>query len=742
MKRLPLYLLVICTLLGFVSCSTIDNKPAEAVQVVYVENVEYSEMAEFASDEIQKAAVRTGLSIVESGARWVISFDGIEPGLGEQAYRIEVSADNHISITGGDATGLMYGGLEVAEQIDLGKGIGAVVSCEDSPFVLNRGIKFDIPLDMRIPSYSDSGDSSQQNIETMWDLDFWKKEIDTLARYRYNTLTLWNLNPFPSMVKVEQYPDIALDDVWKTTLPFDDTYNGTGSNLVREEHWKNYQVVKRITIDQKIDFWRQVMAYAKSRGIETYIITWNVYTFGEQGKYGITNDIDNEVTKDYYRQSVKAMVETYPDLAGIGFTVGENMKWDPGMEISNEQWLFDTYGKGVMEALADSPDRDFRILHRLHLAEFDLIQEVWKDFTGTLDYCDNYAAAHMLTMTKPTLSDDVLSVMPEGEKIWMTLRSDDIYSFSWCDADFVRDYMMNLPEASQLEGYMVGGDGIIPAKDFTSTDESLKGQLYIEKQWLFNMLWGRMGYNPQLSDDFIKSVLASRYPGFDVSTLFEVMNSAAKIIPQVSRQYFQRGDATWFPEASWSNPSIFGYLDILRWMKSVDAMKDSGVLSIADYCEQFIDGKVDESMQTPLEVSAALNKFAANALQGIEKIRSYLKKSKSPSLAEKEYLRLVSDQEAMAYLGLYYSEKIIAAVNLRLFNDTKDSSYQELCVSQLEKALEHWRKYASIASSMYEAQRYGRQGYVDLNEITASVENDIEKARKYWPRPISKGITI
>ena len=48
----------------------------------------------------------------------------------------------------------------------------------------------------------------------------------TMARHRYNLLSLWSLHPFPSMVRVPEYPDVALADVkrkagpmWDATAP-------------------------------------------------------------------------------------------------------------------------------------------------------------------------------------------------------------------------------------------------------------------------------------------------------------------------------------------------------------------------------------------------------------------------------------------------------------------------------------------------------------------------------------------
>ena len=58
----------------------------------------------------------------------------------------------------------MYGGLEVADLFWLGL---PIEDQDNAPFVPKRGIKFNIPLDARTPSYDDTGDSAQKNIETM-----------------------------------------------------------------------------------------------------------------------------------------------------------------------------------------------------------------------------------------------------------------------------------------------------------------------------------------------------------------------------------------------------------------------------------------------------------------------------------------------------------------------------------------------------------------------------------------------
>ena len=84
-----------------------------------------------------------------------------------QHYRIRDEQLDVLRVTGGDAAGTMYEGLELEEMLRLGTVLSAIPQSEGKPFILRRGLKFNIPLDARAPSYDDAGDSAQQNIAVM-----------------------------------------------------------------------------------------------------------------------------------------------------------------------------------------------------------------------------------------------------------------------------------------------------------------------------------------------------------------------------------------------------------------------------------------------------------------------------------------------------------------------------------------------------------------------------------------------
>ncbi len=153
--------------------------------------------------------------VEEGDADVVFSLQSEGEALKEEGFSI-LKDTKALNVIGADAAGAMYGGLELAEQIRI-YGLEGVKETTQNPYMERRGTKFNIPLDVRTPSYTDACDAAQKNIAEMWSFDFWKEYIDNLARYRYNYISLWSLHPFPSMVKVPGYEDVALDDVHRST---------------------------------------------------------------------------------------------------------------------------------------------------------------------------------------------------------------------------------------------------------------------------------------------------------------------------------------------------------------------------------------------------------------------------------------------------------------------------------------------------------------------------------------------
>ncbi len=638
-----------------------------------------------------------------------------------QGYAIRKTSQKGIVTywaVGGEAAGAMYGGLDLAEQVRLHESLSAIAEKTTAPAIARRGIKFNIPLDARTPSYDDTGDAAQKNIIEMWNFDFWREFLDDMARHRYNTLTLWNPHPFPSIVRLPDYPEVALDDVCVSKLKPD---RRTGRDWNRQ-YWQpeNFKVVKKIAIDKKIAFWRRVMKHARDRGIGVYFITWNVYVNGAEGKYGITHAQDNPKTIGYLRQCVRETIRTYPLLAGLGLTAGERMRHRKD-EFAKEKWLWRAYGEGVLDAKKLLPGRSVPFIHRYWQSGVGaIVDDFGAKYPDRFELSFKYARAHMYSSTRPPFADKLVQDLKRHKlSCWWNLRNDDIFNFRWGDPDFVRAFLKNLPPKELTAGYHMGSDGYVWAREHTSTEPDTPRQLEIRKHWYSFMLWGRLGYDPKLDRAFFEKVLAARLPEAPAGPLYDAWQAASKIIPQVNRFHWCNWDFMWAVEIC--SDSGKGFHTVNDFI-SCGTMEGSGLVSIRDYVErrrkkQAVGGT------GPLEVADRLDAHAAAADKALAAVRAKVSKP------GKELRRTLGDIEAMSRLGRYYAAKIRGAVALQTFRVGKDKARQGEAVKHLTDAAGHWRRYAEVASGLYRPQLLARTRRTDWTALLEEAKKDVDIAR-------------
>jgi len=631
-----------------------------------------------------------------------------------------------LAVLSADAAGAMYGGLDLAEAVRL-RTLDEVGDSDHTPFIARRGIKFNIPLDARTPSYSDNSDAAQQNIAEMWSFDFWREFLDEMARHRFNVLTLWNLHPFPSLVQVPEFPDVALADIKRTTLPLDETFSHTGSDMVRPAMLENLQTVKRLSIGEKIQFWRDVMQHAHDRGIEVYLFTWNMFTFAADGKHGITSSQTNETTIAYFRASVRETVLTYPRLAGIGITAGERLE-NRSDQYGKEQWLWRTYGEGVRDAVRLQPERQVRLIHRFHQTGQAEILRQWQDYPGPLDLSFKYAIAHMYAATNPPFIHAALPHLPPDRRTWLTVRNDDIYSFRWGDPQFAREFVRAMPRPDRVAGFYMGPDGYVWGREFLSTEPETPRELVIRKQWFSFLLWGRLSYDPDLPDQLFQQVLAQRFPEVPAGRLLAAWSQASRIFPQITRFFWGDIDLRWFPEACLSHPRHKGFYTVRDFIEG-HTMPGSGILDVLTWRRGVSQGAIPEG-QTPPQVADALAALADDTLRGVAELRPH-------QGANKELRLTLGDLEAFAHLGNYYAGKIRGACALSLFDATGEPVHRESAVGHLTAAAAHWQRYATVYTRQYiQPVLYNRVGFVDIPKLAERVAEDLQSAQQWKPGTI------
>ncbi len=645
------------------------------------------------------------------------------PTLDEQGYSIRIVEDpNRVSywVVGGGATGAMYGGLDVSDLLRGGASFANIQAVDKNPFIRKRGLKFNIPLDARTPSYSDNNIVAQANIPHMWEMEFWREYLDEMALNRLNRLTLWSLSPFPSMVRIPDYPDIGLDDVKRTTLAVDQFGRASsGRENVTPELLANLETVKRLTLDEKIKFWQDVMQYAHDRGVEVYIYTWNVFTFGTEGSgYGITPDVKNAVTKDYIRKATRALLETYPLLKGMGITAGENMSHD---DKADEKFLFESYGRGINDALKADPQRAFHLSHRL--GDVATAKEAFKDLhlRCSFGFTYKYSKAHVYSSVDPYWihEHEFLETIGDSTPFFITIRDDSHnYLRGGSDPEFVRQYVRHIPNTeSNFQGFQLGPDAIVWGREYVSRDPDTPHQLMLKKRWYSLRIWGQLSYDPDLPDSHFQRLLASRFPDVNSEPLFEAWTTASQIVPLVNRFHNYKAylDYQWNPElcdsrAGYNSKSGFHDMDTFIRIKT---QKEEGFIGIPEFV------KGDTNGTTPIEVAEELIRLSETTLAAVDQVGG-------EGSTDKELRQTLSDIRALGYLGAYYGRKIAASTHYAFFKETGKTEYRDSTLAELQEASNEWWRYSHQLSSLYKPMYYSRlRKYVDVLQIQDYVNQEI-----------------
>jgi len=613
-------------------------------------------------------------------------------------------------VIGYDTAGMMYGGLELAEIIRISD-VKAVQNDDQNPYMPKRGTKFNCPLDLRTPSYTDMCDAAQNNISEMWNWDFWTDYIDQLARFRYNHISLWSMHPFPSLVKVPGYEDIALDDVLRSTSKFDENYSLRGTGILNDQMLAGTETLHKLTIEEKIDFWRRVMAYAKDRNIEFWVITWNIYTYGTDNQYGITDDINNPITRDYFRKSIKQLILTYPDLGGVGLTTGENMP--EADQSAKEDWAFETYGRGALDAVAEDPDHKIMFIHRQHETGASAITERFKPVVDNPNiefiFSFKYAKAHVYSALTMPYHQDFIDDIGDVKTTW-TLRNDDVYYFRWGAPDFVRTFIKNIPYKVS-RGFYLGSDQYIWGREFLSTEPESPRQIELEKHWYHWMIWGRLGYDPDLTNERFTRIIQSRFPDIDAAKLFTAWQEASMIYPKTTGLHWGALDFLWYIEGCRSRDHFH---DVNKFI-SLEPLSTTGYQSIKNYGEN-----PNHDGITPVDVSNQIHAHADKALRIISSMKHG---------SDKELRLTLGDIETMAYLGKYYAHKIRGSAELAVYHNNKQSSRQQRSIRELQQAARYWRLYVATATTRYTNPLWmNRVGHCDWRKQMGDVLHDIEIA--------------
>jgi hypothetical protein len=600
----------------------------------------------------------------------------------KEGFRIRKSGKS-FTVSAIDETGAMYGLLDIAEQIQIKKGISGITEKLANPRFDFRAVKYNLPW----VSYR-ANESLQANTELSRDLDMWAAFLDMMAESRLNALTLWSLHPFPYMIRATNFP--------KAT-PFSDD---------ELKDWKT--------------FWTALFKMAKERGIETYIINWNIIvsrSFREhycEGNTGLWADgFTSPLIEQYTRETVTQLLNEYPDLTGLGVTPGEAMQgWD-GYQMAS--WFERTFFEGIKAA-----DRDARFIYRASLhgdhsphreainnagiatPEKPIIVELkfnWSHGHSTT----TLIRAHGGRTGKEYWEDPA----PTHHKMGWMIRNEDFIRLRWGQPDFIREHIA-VNGQDYVGGYFIGSEVYIPAKDIFTKPHRKNWDYEFERKWLYYKQWGRLLYDPGTSNAVFANGFNKRYQGNIGDKMVEAYKLSTTTTQRIAQFFHHTWDHSFYTEGLIGNKRDFITIEEFINHRAIEP----NFVTI----RQYGDGSGDFGTKaTPLQVAAELeeiNQQAINIVNGIRTSNEILKSE-------------IDDVIAWAHLGLYFAKKIRTAVALNQNRHTDAVAY-------IQEARQHWIDLVNVTTDHYQPSHLGiTENHFHWKNYQGVVDNEVEIVKNW-----------
>lgn len=589
----------------------------------------------------------------------------------KEGFLLATYDKNKAVIVGADATGALYGCLELAEQIARAGKLPQSIRLNDHPEMVLRGTSIGLQKPTELPGRGMyEYPYTPENFPWFYDKALWIKYLDMMVENRYNSLYLWNGHPFSSLVKVKEYP-YALE-------------------VSEETFRKNEEVFKFLTEE------------ADKRGIWVIQMFYNIIIpkpFAD--KHGLATQDRNRpiipIIADYTRKSISAFVEKYPNV-GLLVTLGEAME---GVGQDDVDWFTKTIIPGVKDGLkAIGTDIQPPIVLRAHDTDAPRVMK------ESLPIYKN-----LYTMAKFN-GEALTTYTPRGS--WAELHRNlsrigtvhvqnvhilaNLEPFRYGSADFIQKSVQAMHEI-----YESNAIHIYPQASYWdwpfAADKAKDRLLQVDRDAVWYKAWARYAWNSRRdraqevsfwADQLAKTYGATPQAGENILKAYE---ETGEIAPKLLRRYGitdgNRQTLTLgMTMTQLINPFRYNLFTLLYESEAPEGEM------IIEYAEKEWN-KQSHIGETPVRVAEEVLEHGRKAIQAIEAA------SASVTSNKEEFDRLKNDVYSYNELAAFYASKVQAALAVLRYKYSEDIADLERALPLLEKSVVHYRKLAELTENTY-----------------------------------------
>ncbi|WP_460684596.1 alpha-d-galacturonidase [Niabella aquatica] len=668
LKWLLIYCLVLNTsFAAVIEKVVIANPLSTQARVVYGVDILKQELqkqgyAVAVTNTVKRASKKQKLVIIER------DFDGL---LKKEGFSIKVDK-NIIRISGADASGILYGCLELADRIAAGRSVPDYMNITDAPEMVLRGECIGLQKPYYLPGRTVyEYPYTPETFPWFYDKNLWVQVLDSMVNNRMNSLYLWNGHPFASLVKLKDYPyAVEVDEA---------TFK------------KNEDIFKFLTTE------------ADKRGIWVIQMFYNILVSKPFAEKHAMKTQDRErpiipLISDYTRKSIAAFVEKYPNV-GLMVCLGEAME---GMGNDDMDWFTKTIIPGVQDGLKIlGKTEEPPIVLRAHDTDAPAVMKAALPLYKNL-YTEAKFNGEALTYDRPrgawaelhqTLSK-LGSVQIENVHILANLEP-----FRYASADFIQRSVIGMHE-------VMGGNGLhlYPQASYWdwpySADSVKDGKrlLQIERDWLWYKTWSRYAWKAKRDRTeeigYWSKGLGTQFGTneADGQNILKAYEETGEISPKLLRRFgITDGNRQTLNlgmlMTQLINPYRYGLFTLLYEAESPEGE------SLAEYADKEWNGQKHIG-ETPVQVIREVKAHGDKAVAAIDAVKEVTKNNA-------EFKRVKNDVYSYRALAYHFAFKAETALQVLRYKYSNDLNDLERALPLLKESVEWYKKLTSLTKPAY-----------------------------------------
>lgn len=593
----------------------------------------------------------------------------------EEGFYIATLPGQFYVIAGADATGALYGCLELAERIQAENEIPHEIFYGDAPALKLRGPVVGLQLTkLEPPRKTYEYPITPGRFPWFYDKELWKKHLDMMLKERCNVLYIWSGHPFSSLVKLPDYPE-ALE-------------------VTEEEFRMNREVFEWLT------------AECDKRGIWVVLKFYNIHIplpFAEHHGLELLQRTPTPLVADYTYKSIVEFIKSFPHI-GLMVCLGEALR---GYQYKTE-WFLDVILPAVKEGIEAAGLTE---MPPLILRAHDC------DATGIMDEAMKQYS-NLYTMWKYN-GESLTTFLPAGQ--WQEIHQ-ELSSHG-------QTHIMNIHVLANLEPFRfaapsfiqkcmqagcnrLGGSGLHLYPLFYwdwpySPDKAEPRLQQLDRDWLWYETWFRYAWNPDRDPKTERLYWMNRIADhFECSLqgaelLLDAIEAAGEIGPRILRRV---GITEGNRQTMSLGMTMPEFTHVKKFRPNYELWKSASTPGeIPDeYVERELRGEKHWG-ETPPDMIAEVRYYAKRAVEKVQAAAQYM--TDSPLKRELEYW--TTDIEAMQLMAESYCKKIEAAIQILFYKNTMDEELHgnlELLESARElmkESLELYRELAQLTDKTY-----------------------------------------